>query len=56
MVVESAWLLSQCFGDTHPPHLGHMVGDRPEDEECAHLAGLSFEWAKDWRARAGEPG
>lgn len=30
-----------------------MVGDRPEDQECARLAGLDFQWASDWRAQAG---
>lgn len=29
-----------------------MVGDRPEDEECARLAGLDFQWAAGWRAQA----
>lgn len=32
-----------------------MVGDRPEDEQCAKGAGLDFQWAKDWRSLAGDP-
>jgi D-glycero-D-manno-heptose 1,7-bisphosphate phosphatase len=30
-----------------------MVGDRDEDEQCAAMAGLDFQWAADWRASAG---
>jgi D-glycero-D-manno-heptose 1,7-bisphosphate phosphatase len=26
-----------------------MVGDRPEDQQCAEKAQISFLWAKDWR-------
>ena len=33
--------------------MGLFVGDRPEDEECARLAGFPFQWAKDWRAGGG---
>jgi D-glycero-D-manno-heptose 1,7-bisphosphate phosphatase len=29
-----------------------MIGDRPEDEECARLAGLDFQWAAAWRGSA----
>lgn len=36
----------------YPPYLGLFVGDRPEDEQCANLAGFPFKWAKDWRAEA----
>ena len=25
-----------------------LIGDRPEDETAAKLAGVPFEWAKDW--------
>ncbi|MDE2104909.1 MAG: hypothetical protein KGL39_47165 [Patescibacteria group bacterium] len=34
----------------YPPYMGLFVGDRPEDEQCAKLAGFPFKWAKDWRA------
>lgn len=26
-----------------------MVGDRPEDQECAEKAGIAFMWAHEWR-------
>lgn len=39
-------------GEIYPPYMGLFVGDRPEDAECAQRAGLDFEWAVDWRARA----
>jgi phosphoglycolate phosphatase-like HAD superfamily hydrolase len=26
-----------------------MVGDRPEDEQCAKNANIPFMWAHDWR-------
>lgn len=38
--------------EVYPPHLGLMVGDRPEDEQCAANAMLDFQWAADWRATA----
>ena len=28
-----------------------MVGDRPEDEQCANNAGINFMWADIWRQR-----
>jgi D-glycero-D-manno-heptose 1,7-bisphosphate phosphatase len=28
-----------------------MVGDRPEDEQCAQNAGINFMWADIWRER-----
>lgn len=34
----------------YPPYMGLFVGDRPEDEQCAKLAGFPFKWARDWRA------
>lgn len=36
----------------YPPYMMLMVGDRPEDEECARLAGIQFQWAAEWRAQA----
>lgn len=36
----------------YPPYMGLFVGDRPEDEQCAKLAGFPFKWAADWRAEA----
>lgn len=34
----------------YPPYMARMVGDRPEDEECARQAGLDFTWAAEWRS------
>jgi D-glycero-D-manno-heptose 1,7-bisphosphate phosphatase len=33
----------------YPPSLMLMVGDRPEDAECAKNAGINFKWAAEWR-------
>lgn len=33
----------------YPPILARLVGDRPEDEECARRAGVKFMWADEWR-------
>lgn len=38
--------------EIYPPHIALMVGDRPEDEECARLANIDFQWAGEWRALA----
>lgn len=48
-------LKNRCPGDYFPPYMGLMVGDRPEDEECARQAGLPFMWASDWRSGAERP-
>jgi D-glycero-D-manno-heptose 1,7-bisphosphate phosphatase len=57
LIVESALSLARLHrGEIYPPHMGLMVGDRPEDEECARLAGLGFQWATDWRAQASDAG
>ena len=32
-----------------------MVGDRPEDAECAQNAGINFIDAKLWRENVGQP-
>lgn len=53
-LVESAVLLAQRYGEMYPPHMGLFVGDRPEDEECARLAGFPFQNAAQWRAMAEE--
>jgi D-glycero-D-manno-heptose 1,7-bisphosphate phosphatase len=52
LVIEGALEVSRHFGEYYPPYMGLMVGDRPEDQECARLAGLDFQWAADWRAQA----
>ncbi len=53
LIIEAAAALAERFpGEIYPPYMGLMVGDRPEDVECAELAGLDFTWAADWRAQA----
>lgn len=52
LVIESALDVAARYGEFYPPYMGLMVGDRPEDQECARLAGLDFQWAADWRAQA----
>ena len=53
LVIEGALAVASANpGEYYPPHLGLLVGDRPEDKECARLAGLDFLAADDWRALA----
>lgn len=54
LIVEASLEVAQRlrYREYYPVHLGLMVGDRPEDQECARLAGLDFQWAADWRAQA----
>lgn len=52
LVIESALEVARQHGEYYPPYMGLMIGDRPEDQECARLAGLDFRWAAEWRARA----
>jgi D-glycero-D-manno-heptose 1,7-bisphosphate phosphatase len=54
MIIEAALDLGHAYGEIYPPYMGLMVGDRPEDQECARLAGLDFQWAADWRSQAGQ--
>jgi D-glycero-D-manno-heptose 1,7-bisphosphate phosphatase len=55
LVIESSLTIAAKFDEYYPPYMGLMVGDRPEDAECARLAGLDFQWAADWRAQAATP-
>lgn len=50
LLIEAALEMAQQYQEYYPPYLGLFVGDRPEDEECARLAGFPFQWAADWRA------
>ena len=52
LIIESALDVAHHFGEFYPPYMGLMVGDRAEDEQCARLAGLDFQWAAGWRERA----
>lgn len=54
LLIEAAIDLAREHSETYPPHLGLFVGDRPEDEACARLAGFDFAWAADWRAQAAQ--
>ncbi len=53
LLIEAALDLAAKHGEYYPPHMALMVGDRPEDQECARLASVDFVWAVDWRARVG---
>ena len=48
--IEAAIDLARATHEFYPPYMGLFVGDRDEDEQCAKLSGMSFKWAKDWRA------
>jgi D-glycero-D-manno-heptose 1,7-bisphosphate phosphatase len=52
LLIEAALDLAAQHNEDYPPYKGLFVGDRPEDEECARLAGFDFQWAADWRAQA----
>lgn len=52
LVIEAANYMSLLHGEYYPPYMGLMVGDRPEDEQCAKAAGLDFMWAAEWREQA----
>ena len=52
LLIEAALDLARLHDEIYPPHLGLFVGDRPEDEQCARLAGLPFMAADVWRASA----
>lgn len=43
------WLFANYDGESYPLELGLFVGDRPEDEDCAHAANLTFIEASIWR-------
>lgn len=56
LIIEASLAIAERNpGEIYPPYMGLMVGDRPEDELAAKAAGLEFEWAADWRARAETP-
>lgn len=52
LVIGAALELAVALGESYPPHLGLLAGDRDEDKECARLAGMNFMWAAEWRAQA----
>lgn len=52
LLIESTLSLAAQHNEYYPLYMGLIVGDRPEDEECARLAGLDFMDAAKWRAEA----
>jgi D-glycero-D-manno-heptose 1,7-bisphosphate phosphatase len=54
LLIEAALdVARQNPGELYPPYMALMVGDRPEDKECAAIAGVDFRWAVAWRAEVG---
>lgn len=49
MVFNAREWLFYNHGESYPMNLGLFVGDRPEDADCAHNAGLDFIDAAVWR-------
>lgn len=56
LLIEGSLNLAARTGEIYPPYMSLMVGDRPEDEECARIAGLDFVGAAEWRAGAAGSG
>lgn len=54
LLVAGLLMMGQRFHEAYPSNLGVMVGDRPEDQECARLAGFAFQSASEWRASSVE--
>lgn len=54
LLVTTLQAMGQDYSELYPPHMGLFVGDRPEDRECAKLAGFDFMDASDWRATTGQ--
>jgi phosphoglycolate phosphatase-like HAD superfamily hydrolase len=51
LLIEGWLTLCDAYPDEfYPPGLALMVGDRPEDEQCAARAGVEFMSAERWRA------
>jgi D-glycero-D-manno-heptose 1,7-bisphosphate phosphatase len=49
MVLTAQQWLTEEFGDEFPLDQSLFVGDRPEDQACAHAAGVPFLLAEIWR-------
>ena len=53
LIIDAIGDLTQFYGvEYYPPYMALMVGDRPEDEACARMVNIEFQWAADWRAQA----
>lgn len=48
--------LASAHNEISPREDALMVGDRPEDQECANAARVRFMHAEQWRAAAHQPG
>lgn len=51
LVMGQLWLNEQHPDEIYPPHMALMVGDRPEDENCAKSAGVAYMNAAEWRSQ-----
>ena len=49
LLIQTGMSLAAQREEIYPPHLGLLVGDRPEDRACADNAGLRFMDAAEWR-------
>jgi D-glycero-D-manno-heptose 1,7-bisphosphate phosphatase len=53
LLVRAQMGLAECYPDEcHLPCLALLVGDRPEDEQCARNANIRFMHAATWRRGA----
>lgn len=56
LLINAATTLAAKYNEYYPPHLALLVGDRPEDQECAANAGIEFMNAEVWRGYAAKRG
>ena len=49
LLVAAALDLARQYPEYYPAYMALMVGDRPEDEQCAKSVNVDFMWAADWR-------
>lgn len=52
LIVDACISMGQQHSEYYPPHAALFVGDRPEDEQCANNAHITFMSAVDWRAQS----
>jgi D-glycero-D-manno-heptose 1,7-bisphosphate phosphatase len=52
LIEATMYMALEHKDEVYPLHMALMVGDRPEDEECARIVGIDFQWAHEWRAQA----
>lgn len=56
LLIHAASGLAAEHNEYYPPHLALLVGDRPEDKQCAENAGIEFMDAATWRGYQSERG